>query len=143
MTWFKDLFARRYALKGEFGQQTDRSRAVRDIYPRFLCLFSDVICMVTRNPRAWVDTAEKLVEWSHIGANHAVNQYSLPTLIIILNASSEEREDFIATDKAATEEFYRSLKSELTKNTLFKRLAEKVAVFKFNRHTYSSSYFVD
>jgi hypothetical protein len=102
-----------------------------------------VIYIVTRNPRTWADTTEKLVEWSQIGANHAVNQYSLPTLIIILNASSEEREDFIANNTAATEEFYRNLKSELTKNTLFKRLAEKVAVFKFNRYTYSSSHFAD
>jgi hypothetical protein len=125
--WFKDPFARRYVLKGESGQRIDRSRAVKDIYPRFLYLFSDVICMVTQNPRAWADTAEKLLEWSQVGANHAVNQYSLPALIIILNAPSEEREEFILDDTAAKKEFYGGLGSGLTKNTMFRRLAGKVS----------------
>lgn len=58
--WYR--LGRKYLIRGKSGKTVDRSIAVKEIYPRFLYIFSDVICLVTRNPKAWAKTALKLLE---------------------------------------------------------------------------------
>jgi len=52
--------SRRYLIEEKEGKQIDRSTAVKTIYPKFLYIFSNVVCMVTGNQKSWADTAVKL-----------------------------------------------------------------------------------
>lgn len=103
-------------------------RVARGLYPKFLYIFSDVVCMVTRNPQSAADTAEKLLRWSQVAATGAINQNLLPTLIIILNALQDEEEEYIQTPNKAVDDFYEMLDPEVQKNTTFKKLARKACM---------------
>ena len=65
-------FGKKYLLESKDGKPIDRKSAVMTIYPRFLYIFSDVICMITGNEKAWADSAMKLLEWSVVGAHNMV-----------------------------------------------------------------------
>lgn len=118
---------RRYLLESKDSKQIDRKTAVMTIYPRFLYIFSDVICMITRNQKAWADSAVKLLEWSLVGAHSTVNQYALPALIIVLNGPSIENETWISDDHdAATRDFFMSVEQEISENTTLREMAKKV-----------------
>ncbi|KAK6531863.1 hypothetical protein TWF694_003028 [Orbilia ellipsospora] len=82
--WTK--YGRRYRIQVPM----DRRTVVSKIYPRFLYIFSDVVCYDTKDHKSWVDTATRLLEWSSVGAQHTINQYTLPALIIILNSPMVE-----------------------------------------------------
>ena len=119
---------KRYHIKPKHGKVIDRSTAVMSIYPRFLYLFSDVICMVTRNQKAWADSAVKLLEWSLVGAKNTVNQYTLPALVIILNGPSVENESWISDDHdAATRDFFSAVEQEIRENAALRKMAKKVS----------------
>ncbi|KAK0704631.1 hypothetical protein B0H67DRAFT_649061 [Lasiosphaeris hirsuta] len=69
--------------------------------------FTDVICYVTRNQKAWADSALRLLEWSMVGAQSTINQQALPALIIILNGPTLENPAWISGDpEAAAKDFY-------------------------------------
>lgn len=123
--WAK--YGRRYLLKSKDGKAIDRKTAVMTIYPRFLYIFSDVICMVTRNQKAWADSAAKLLDWSLVGAHNTINQYALPALIIILNGPSIENEEWISDNHgSATRAFFMSIEKEISENATMRKMAEKV-----------------
>jgi hypothetical protein len=123
--WSK--YGRRYLLESKDGKQIDRKTAVMTIYPRFLYIFSDVICMVTRNQKAWADSAIKLLEWSLVGAHNTVNQSALPALIVVLNAPTIENEAWVSDDHdAATRDFFMSIEQEITENSTVREMAKKV-----------------
>lgn len=112
------------------GKIVDRSTAVKEIYPRFLYIFSDVICLVTRNPKAWAETALKLLEWSDIGAHNTVNQYVLPAAIIVLNQRTIEDKRWISADLgAATEDFFAVVEKEIEGNNKLRAMASKASIF--------------
>jgi len=118
---------RRYLIEEKDGKQIDRSTAVKTIYPKFLYIFSDAICMVTKNQRSWADTAVKLLEWSAIGARNTVNQYALPAAIIILNQPTVEDERWISEDQGATtEDFFNSIEQEIVENATLREMAQNV-----------------
>ncbi|KAI1634568.1 hypothetical protein F4809DRAFT_665344 [Biscogniauxia mediterranea] len=122
--WSK--YGNKYELKPKDGKPIDRAAAVMTIYPSFLYLFSDVICMTTRNPKAWVDSVARLLQWSQIGARNTVNQYALPALIIVLNGPNIENEAWISDDRdAATEDFFMAISSEIRENATFMEMASK------------------
>ncbi|CAI7652244.1 unnamed protein product [Penicillium manginii] len=122
--WNHDPLYRRHNMEE---QAMDRMRATQSLYPKFLYIFSDVVCMVTNNRRSLADVAEKLLRWSQVGATGAINQYLLPSLIIILNSLPNERPEYMGDTDKATLDFFDLLDPEVQKNTTFKRLAEKVS----------------
>jgi hypothetical protein len=124
--WFRTA-RRRYPLEPKNGKQFDRKTAVMDIYPRFLYIFSDVICMVTKNQKAWADTAIKLLEWSSVGAHNTVNQYALPALIIVLNSPDSENEAWLSGDsEAVTNDFFSAIEKEISEDASISAMAKKV-----------------
>ena len=125
--WSKD--GRKYLLESKDGKQIDRKTAVMTIYPRFLYIFSDVVCMITRNQKAWADSAVKLLEWSLVGAHNTVNQYALPALIIVLNGPTIENEAWISDDHdVATRDFFTAIEKEISENTTLREMAKKVGL---------------
>lgn len=123
-------YGRKYLLESKDGKPIDRKSAVMTIYPRFLYIFSDVICMITRNQKAWADSAVKLLEWSVVGAHNTVNQYALPALIVVLNGPTIENEMWISDDNrdAATRDFFMTVEKEISENTVLREMAKKVCI---------------
>jgi hypothetical protein len=122
----------KYGRKYEIQVPMDRRTAVQTLYPRFLYIFSDVICYVTRDHKSWADSADRLMEWSKVGAQNTINQYSLPALIIILNAPTLENEAWVSDDpEAATRDFFHAVDEEIRENDKLRGLATKVCVHSF------------
>ncbi|KAF3093219.1 hypothetical protein TWF706_008832 [Orbilia oligospora] len=122
--WTK--LSRRYPIQNKEGRGLDRRSIVKNIYPRFLYIFSDVICYVTRDQRSWASATVRLLEWSSIGAQHAINQYTLPALIIILNNSGIENEAWVSGDQnILTKYFFTTISGELNDNDSLRNLAMK------------------
>ncbi|KAK3900585.1 hypothetical protein C8A05DRAFT_17128 [Staphylotrichum tortipilum] len=116
----------RYLVETEDGKPVDRSTAAKTLYPRFLYMFSDVVCYVTRSTRAWPDSAIRLLNWSMTGAQGNINQHSLPALIIILNGPTVENEAWVSDDyEAVTKDFFKAVDSEIDANAKIRELAEK------------------
>ncbi|KAK6511350.1 hypothetical protein TWF481_000270 [Arthrobotrys musiformis] len=120
----------------------DRRTVVKKIYPRFLYIFSDVVCYVTKDHRSWADTAVRLLEWSSAGAQTTINQYTLPALIIILNAPIVENSDWVSDDQdAVTRDFFRVIENELEANDNLTGLASKygdTSMLELFKRSYSS-----
>ncbi|KAK6362932.1 hypothetical protein TWF730_000383 [Orbilia blumenaviensis] len=70
---------------------------IKTIYPRLLYIFSDVICYVTKG-NEWPSTVKLLMDWSTTGAQHAINQATLPALILVVNNGTEGRKEWVAED---------------------------------------------
>jgi hypothetical protein len=118
---------RRYPVTTKDGKQVDRRTAVRTLYPRLLYIFSDVICYVTRNHKAWADSALNLLSWSMVGAQGTINQQALPALIIILNGPTLENENWVSGDPdAATKDFFSAIEKEISENSTIRALAQEV-----------------
>ncbi|KAH7108977.1 hypothetical protein EDB81DRAFT_704931 [Dactylonectria macrodidyma] len=117
---------RRYLVQPKDGKQIDRKTTVTTIYLRFLYIFSDVICMITKNQKAWADSIVKLLEWSSISAHNTVNQYALPALVIVLNGPTVENDAWISDDhEATTRDFFMAIEQEINKNTVLREMAKK------------------
>ncbi|OCL06979.1 hypothetical protein AOQ84DRAFT_258516, partial [Glonium stellatum] len=117
---------RQYTFETVDGKDIDRETAVQKIYPRFLYISSDVICLVTRNPRSRVNTVLTLLEWSEAGAHHTVNQYALPAAVIVLNAPPIEDERWVSDDlDALTDDFFKQVDKELKENKKLRKKAKK------------------
>lgn len=111
------------------GRYMDRRTAVQTLYPRFLYIFSDVVCYVTRNPKAWADSALRLLEWSMAGAESTINQHALPALIIVLNGPTIEDEEWIhGSPEAVTDAFFKTIEEEISANEKIKNFANFVSV---------------
>lgn len=118
---------KRYLVETKDGKPIDRRTAVKAIYPRFLYIFSDVVCFVTRNHKAWADSARRLLKWSTVGAQGSINHRSLPALIIILNGPAFEDEAWVSDNHmAATEGFFKAIAQEIEANAKIRKLAQKV-----------------
>jgi hypothetical protein len=105
----------------------DRKWAVENLYPKFIYLFSDVVCYVTRNPRGWAEIVDNLLTWASVAAQHAVNQYALPAAIIVLNGPPTSEEMWIAGDHdAMTNEFFKAVEEQITKSAFVRSLAAQV-----------------
>ncbi|KAK2801411.1 hypothetical protein FQN51_005305 [Onygenales sp. PD_10] len=118
---------RRYLVETPDGASVDRTTAVKNIYPKFLYLFSDVICLVSRNPKTRTEVAIDLLEWSEIGADNAVNQSALPAAVIIFNQPSVEDDRWVSADREEiNNDFFKSIDEELElNNTLREKAREK------------------
>ena len=61
------------------------SVVVKTIYPRFLYIFSDVVCYVSGSSRTAEDDVVRLIEWAHNAHDLTTNQGIRPGLIYIIN----------------------------------------------------------
>lgn len=123
-----------YIIQKKNGKEVDRCTAVKEIYPRFLYLFSDVVCMVTQNPKVSAELARQVLHWAQVGARAAVNQYSLPALVIVINAPPIRSvpEEWLSDDGgrgALTKNFFANIECELKANEELKALAKEVRIF--------------
>lgn len=113
--------------KDSNGHLIDRKSAVKNLYPRFLYIFSDVICLVSKNPKSFGTIVTSLIQWSEMGARKSLNQFALPAAIIVINQPSTEFPRWTTTDiESATDDFFISIESELQENNDLKALAKKV-----------------
>jgi hypothetical protein len=127
--WHKS--GRKYLIHGKNGKKIDRNMAVKDIYPRFLYIFSDVVCLITRNQKAWAETALMLLEWSNVGAHNTVNQYALPAAVIVLNQPTIEDKRWISDNQeAATTDFFMVVDKEIKENSKLRAMAAEVGISK-------------
>jgi hypothetical protein len=127
LQWFSK--GRQYLVETSDGQSMDRKKAVQSIYPKFLYLFSDVICIVSRNLRSRTQIAIQLLEWSEAGAKHTVNQGSLPAAVIIINAPPYESDKWVSEDlDAMTDDFFCQIDVELEENNDLRKKAEEVLI---------------
>lgn len=125
--WVKT--GKRYPIKSEGRKVVDRRTAVKTIYPRFLFIFSDVICYVTSNHKTWAESALKLLNWSKAGSQKAINQYALPALIIVLNAPTYENENWLQDDPDnVTDDFFNTIEPEMRATSEFRELAKKLLI---------------
>ncbi|KAM0085659.1 hypothetical protein ACKRZS_001983 [Fusarium odoratissimum] len=119
-------YGQRYLIESKDGKPVDRRTAVKTIYPRFLYIFSDVICYVTRNHRAWAESALRLLDWSKVGVQNTINQHALPALIIVLNGPILENEEWLGDDhEIVTDAFFQAIEKEISETTEFRELAQK------------------
>ncbi|PNP76628.1 hypothetical protein FNYG_10047 [Fusarium nygamai] len=119
-------YGQRYLIESKDGKPVDRRTAVKTIYPRFLYIFSDVICYVTRNHRAWAESALRLLDWSKVGVQNTINQHALPALIIVLNGPTLENEAWLGDDhEVVTDAFFQAIDKEISETTEFRELAQK------------------
>ena len=119
--------SRSHPIRQKQGITTDRKWAVEKLYPKFIYLFSDVVCYVTRNPRGWAEIVDNLLGWASVAAQHAVNQYALPAAIIVLNGPPAGKEMWIAGDHdAMTNEFFKVVEEQITGSAFVRSLAAQV-----------------
>ncbi|KAK4071116.1 hypothetical protein Purlil1_13511 [Purpureocillium lilacinum] len=79
----------------------DREDFVRDVYPRILYAFSDILCYVAQQRPSHLETILKdLILWASRVHNTALNQAILPSCIIVINNTP-------LTDQCEDEEFAR------------------------------------
>lgn len=113
--------------KDSNGHPMDRKSAVRNLYPRFLYLFSDIICLVSKNPKSFSSIVAMLMQWSEVGARKSLNQYTLPAVIIIINQPTTDFPRWTTTDtEVATNDFFDTIESEVQSNNDLKAIAAKV-----------------
>lgn len=69
----------------EIGANCSRSRAVENLYARFLYAFSDVVCFVAKDAQTLAAQMEQLLLWVAGAFKAAVNLQPTKTLIIVFN----------------------------------------------------------
>jgi hypothetical protein len=131
-------FGRRYLIETKDGKPIDRRTAIMAIYPRFLYIFSDVICYVTRDHKAWADSVVRLLNWSKVGAQNIINQFALPALIIILNGPALENEAWVSGDhNTVANYFFLAIEKEISENAELRELAQQVRTSRLFDHFYA------
>ncbi|KAH6988598.1 hypothetical protein EDB80DRAFT_816998 [Ilyonectria destructans] len=123
----KDIRYQDYRIGESSIHTTDRAKAAREIYPRFLYIFSDVICLVVEQTRLICDAVIRLLKWSQICTSHVVNQYSIPSAIIIINNWDPAKWNPSTVDNHGTleEEVFMMMEQEALSNPFLQDLMEK------------------
>ena len=79
-----------------------RKIVVKNLYPRLLYAFSDVVCFVTTNSRAAQTILEEMFKWAKDGHEKTLNQRVRPGLVIVLNKMSQDSQETLSTVDKAT-----------------------------------------
>lgn len=101
---------------------TDRSKAVEELFPRLVYNISDVVVYVVAetNLKSIGKVFEKLVEWSQKAEMSSVNKMSLPSLVILINqcdpAKTKEWRSDETTDQILKENAYLMDDSKMIRN---------------------------
>lgn len=99
-----------------------RTLVVRNLYPRILYTFSDVVCYITTNPKATEDEISNLLDWASSGHEWNFNQRVRPGLLIIVNKdgrTGDTGRQWCDVDYAT-----KTLTDKLSLSDRFKRLQE-------------------
>ncbi|GAB1316405.1 hypothetical protein MFIFM68171_06615 [Madurella fahalii] len=90
-----------------------REDFVRDLYPRLLYTFSDVVVYVlgASNHRKIGDALHHLISWVHVAIRTSSNQPVLPSAIVVLNSSDHAISSDLWDVSANTEKVFQDLGS--------------------------------
>lgn len=98
-----------------------RKIVVKNLYPRLLYAFSDVVCFVTTNSRAAQTILEEMFKWAKDGHEKTLNQRVRPGLVIVLNKLAQDSLETLSTVDAATKKLLESFQ----RSTRFVELQKK------------------
>ncbi|KAK5656422.1 hypothetical protein OQA88_4803 [Cercophora sp. LCS_1] len=105
---------------GQVGPDTRRV-IVKNLYPRLLYAFSDVVCFVTNNSRVAQKILEDMFDWAKDGHEKTLNQRVRPGLIIILNKMSHDSQNAMVDVQTATQRLLDSFQNSTRYAELKKR----------------------
>ncbi|KAK3330701.1 hypothetical protein B0H66DRAFT_528046 [Apodospora peruviana] len=98
-----------------------RKIVVKNLYPRLLYAFSDVVCFVTTNSRAAQTILEEMFKWAKDGHEKTLNQRVRPGLVIVLNKMAQDFQETLSTVDKAT----KSLLDSFQKSARFGELQKR------------------
>jgi hypothetical protein len=115
-----------HQIRHQRGVPIDRKWAVTKLYPKFVYIFSDVVCYVTRNTKGWPVVVDNLLRWAMVAAQHAVNQYALPAAIIVLNGTYDGQPEWVdGNPEYLTRRFFRIVEN-MMEDKYIQSVAEQV-----------------
>ncbi|GAW20800.1 hypothetical protein ANO14919_103110 [Xylariales sp. No.14919] len=92
-----------FSKKGNAVVDSDtRHVVVKNLYPRLLYSFSDVVCFVTNNSRSSHNILQEMFKWAKEGHEKTLNQRVRPGLIIVLNKMAAGSHDALSSVNRAT-----------------------------------------
>ncbi|KAI9738681.1 MAG: hypothetical protein M1834_008186 [Cirrosporium novae-zelandiae] len=77
-----------------------RYEFVESIFTRFLYAFSDIVCYITKEGKTAGRILSQLQSWARYAATEFINQYALPAVIIIVNASTNHNQEWLDQEQA-------------------------------------------
>ncbi|KAK0730097.1 hypothetical protein B0H67DRAFT_560740 [Lasiosphaeris hirsuta] len=98
-----------------------RKVIVKNLYPRLLYAFSDVVCFVTNNSRAAQTILEEMFNWAKDGHEKTLNQRVRPGLVIVLNKMPQDSQETMSSVERTT----RSLLDSFQKSARFGELKKR------------------
>ncbi|THV63889.1 hypothetical protein D6D28_10317 [Aureobasidium pullulans] len=101
-----------------------REFAVRELYPRLLYTFSDVIVFVLKNPKIIESVLVKLVKWAAAALEGSSNQPVLPHAIIALNASENATSTELWDVDIATTTLMKEMSQTVFQNETLKKYVQ-------------------
>jgi predicted acylesterase/phospholipase RssA/energy-coupling factor transporter ATP-binding protein EcfA2 len=101
-----------------------REYYVRNLYPRLLYTFSDVIVFVMKNPRVIENVIEQLIRWAAAVLETSSNQPVLPNAVIVLNASENATDPELWDVTKSTDALMESVQQALHQNHTLRKYAE-------------------
>ena len=105
-------------------QKRSRDYIVRNLYPRLLYTFSDVIVFVMKNPRVIEVVIEQLIRWAAAALETSSNQPALPHAIIVLNASENTTDPELWDVDKSTAALMQSVHRALRQNHTLRNFAD-------------------
>ncbi len=105
-------------------QKRSRDYLVRNLYPRLLYTFSDVIVFVMKNPRVIEVVIEQLIQWAAAALETSSNQPVLPHAIIVLNASENATDPELWDVDKSTAALMKSVQRAVHQNHTLKKFAK-------------------
>lgn len=105
-------------------RRRSRDYIVRNLYPRLLYTFSDVVVFVMKNPRVIEVVIEQLIRWAAAAFETSSNQPVLPHAIIVLNASENGTDPDLWDVDNSTAALMQSVHQALQQNHTLREFAE-------------------
>jgi predicted acylesterase/phospholipase RssA/energy-coupling factor transporter ATP-binding protein EcfA2 len=105
-------------------ERRSREYIVRNLYPRLLFTFSDVVVFVMKNPRVIENAIEQLIRWAAAAIETSSNQPVLPHAIIVLNASPNATDPKLWDVDNSTAALMESVREALYHNHTLRKSAE-------------------
>lgn len=105
-------------------EKCSREFNVRNLYPRLLYTFSDVIVFVTKNGRVIEKVIEQLIKWAAAALETSSNQPVLPHAIIVLNATSNSTDPDLWDVDKSTSSLLESVTRAVHQNEKLRKYAE-------------------
>ncbi|KAF8852713.1 hypothetical protein BDZ45DRAFT_807214 [Acephala macrosclerotiorum] len=105
-------------------EKRKREFAVRNLYPRILYAFSDIVVFVLRNDRIFESTAlVPLLQWADSSVESSINQSAMPHVIIVLNFADPAINQTGWTAESATDSLLNAYANAVSENPHVKELA--------------------